>query len=66
MAHVSNLKNLITSGAVDFGKMSSDYSTHRPGLPDSFFSKIENLMTPPHTNPWTFRGKNVLDIATGT
>jgi len=42
---------------VDFGLYSDDYATSRPGLPVSFYERLERLTT--------LRGARVLDLATG-
>lgn len=42
---------------VDFGRHSEDYSTYRPGFPDSFYDRIESVLP--------LRGMHALDLATG-
>ena len=42
---------------VDFGLHSGDYAEHRPGLPESFYDRLERLVA--------ISGKHVLDLGTG-
>ncbi len=42
---------------VDFGRRSEDYATHRPGLPESFYERLEGLVR--------IAGAAALDLGTG-
>lgn len=42
---------------VDFGRHSEDYAEHRPGMPDSFYARLEGLVA--------LAGASVLDLGTG-
>ncbi len=42
---------------IDFGRHSDDYAAHRPGLPASFYQRIDAIAT--------IRGSRALDLATG-
>ena len=43
---------------VDFGRVSEDYAAYRPGLPSSFYDRLERIRR--------IRGSRSLDLATGT
>jgi len=59
-----NLKTLIDSKDVDFGKRSKDYATYRPGHPDSFYDRLQKLLSTKDSE-WNWKDKTVIDIATG-
>ncbi len=39
---MQSFQHLITEAKVDFGKTSEDYAKYRPGLPSSFFERINS------------------------
>lgn len=45
------------ASTVDFGRHSDDYASFRPGPPESFYRRIESLVS--------LRGTRALDLATG-
>lgn len=44
---------------VDFGRMAADYEHYRPGFPDDFFIRLNNM-------GWCEPGQRALDLGTGT
>jgi len=52
-----NFQKLIENSTIDFGRRSQDYADHRPGLPPSFYDRIETFCK--------LQGANVLDLGTG-
>jgi SAM-dependent methyltransferase len=42
---------------IDFGRHSEDYAAYRPGLPPSFYERLESIVS--------IRGSQALDLATG-
>jgi len=62
----SDFRGLIERGTVDFGRKSDDYSEHRPGLPPSFYKRLENLISSHlgHSR-WSWNDLHILDLGTG-
>eukprot|EP01114_Cavostelium_apophysatum_P012558 TRINITY_DN283_c0_g1_i1.p1 TRINITY_DN283_c0_g1~~TRINITY_DN283_c0_g1_i1.p1 ORF type:complete len:314 (+),score=45.01 TRINITY_DN283_c0_g1_i1:36-977(+) len=62
---MQNLNGFITSKQIDFGKRSADYAAMRPGPPESLYEKIVQRMSHEFKCSWDWKGKRILDIATG-
>lgn len=63
------LVDLIANQEVDFGKQSSDYRNHRPGMPDSFYNRIVNACKFHGVHllgkEFDWKGLTILDLGTG-